>query len=410
MCPVLEALTALELPVNSKIWIAYSGGLDSTVLLHASVRTFGAQRIRALHVNHQISSSSDRWVEHCLRTADQWDVDLTVDKVEVSSGNLEYQARLSRYSMFRQSVGVDEFLFTAHHRDDDIESLIWQLFTGRAMIGIPESRPFGSGTLRRPLLRVKKHELETYAKHHELTWIEDESNKDTSFDRNWIRHEFVPQLQKRFPQGKHRILDLKRATLPLVKREPLELPDQELTIEDIRAWLLAFEVNPPTSVLREIQLQVDAKADANPEIKVADGLFVRRYRKRLYLVPIYQEFTPLTVEVGHPIQLSNGNLTWKSSSQGFEKGRTLLCTNRLHLKSDQLSIKDGGIHKKLANLFQESSIPPWLRDGWPVLCEGDSVVSLVDIATDPSVREGQKSQVLVPTWHPAHVFRVSTTT
>ncbi len=400
MCPVLEALKALELPVDSKIWIAYSGGLDSTVLLHASVQVFGVPRIRALHINHQLSSSSDRWVEHCVRTADQWNVDLTVDKVVVSAGNLEYQARLSRYSNFRQRLGADEFLFTGHHRDDDVETLTWQLFTGRAMIGIPESRPFGSGTLQRPLLHVERQELETYAKQHEIIWIEDASNKDTSFDRNWIRHKFLPQLQKRFPQGKHRILDFKRATLPLVKREPLALPERELAIEDIRAWLLAYEVNPPTTVLKEIQLQINAKADANPEIKVADGLFVRRYRKRLHLVPVYEEFTPLKIEVGKQIRLSNGILTWKNSTQGFEEGHTLLCTNRLNLKGDQRSIMDGGVHKKLANLFQESSVPPWLRDGWPVLCEGETVVSLVDISSDSTSGSGRQSRTLEPKWHP----------
>lgn len=335
-----------------------------------------------------------------MRTATHWQVDLTVDEVEVSRGNLEYQARLSRYSMFRQRVGSDEFLFTAHHLDDDIETLVWQLFTGRAMIGIPASRPVGSGTLLRPLLTLEKRELEAYAKLHELSWIEDESNTDTSFDRNWIRHEFLPPLQKRFPQGKHRILELKRATLPLVKREPMELSDQELTIEDIRAWLLAYEINPSTTVLKQVQLQIKAKADANPEIKVADGLFVRRYRKRLHLVPTYEVFKPLTVEVGRPIQLSNGNLTWKNSTQGFEEGHTLLCTNRLHLKEDRRSIKSGGIHKKLTNLFQESSIPPWLRDGWPVLCEGESVVSLVDIATDSTAHAGRKSPLLAPKWCP----------
>ena len=335
-----------------------------------------------------------------MRTADQLNVDLTVDKVEVSSGNLEYQARLSRYSMFRQIVGADEFLFTAHHRDDDIETLVWQLFTGRAMIGIPEKRPLGLGTLWRPLLKLEKHELEAYAKQHELTWIEDESNQDASFDRNWIRHKFLPQLQKRFPQGKHRILDFKRATLPLVIREPLALHDRELAIEDIRAWLLAYEVNPPTTVLKEIQLQINAKADANPEIKVAEGLFVRRYRKRLHLVPVYEEFTPLKIEVGKPIRLSNGILTWKNSTQGFEEGHTLLCTNRLHLKGDQRSIMDGGMHKKLANLFQESSVPPWLRDGWPVLCEGEIVVSLVDISSDSTSGSGRLSRTLEPKWHP----------
>lgn len=400
MCPILEALAARELPANTRLWIAYSGGLDSTVLLHASVQVFGASYCRAIHINHDLSASSGRWVEHCLRTADHLSVDLTVDEVEISEGNVEQQARLSRYAMFRHHLGPSEVLLTAHHRDDDIETLTWQLFTGRATIGIPASRPFGAGTLWRPFLHVEKRDIEAYAKRHELTWIEDESNTDTVFDRNWIRHELLPRLSNRFSQAKHRILDLKRDSLPTVAREPLELPGEGVAIEDLRAWLLAYEVNPPTTVLKQIQQQISAKADANPEIKVGDGLFVRRYRKRLHLVRNFEEFTPLTVEVGQPTHLSNGTLTWKNSTEGFEEGRTLLCTNRLHLKSGQGSIKDGGMHKKLANLFQESSIPPWLRDGWPVLCEGDTVVSLVDIATDASARKGQKSNALVPTWHP----------
>ena len=400
MCPVLEALAELELPAKSRLWVAYSGGIDSSVLLHASVQVFGASRCRAIHINHKLSASSDRWVEHCLRSAVHLSVDLTVEEVEISEGNVEQQARLSRYAMFRHHLGPSEVLFTAHHRDDDIETLTWQLFSGRATIGIPASRPFGVGTLWRPLLHVEKQDIEAYAKQHELTWIEDESNTDTSFDRNWIRHELLPQLSSRFSQVKQRILDLKQATLPLVERKPLQLPVEEIAIEDLRGWLLAYEVNPPTTVLNQIRQQISAKADANPEIKVADGLFVRRYRKRLHLVRNFEEFTPLNVEVGQPIQLSNGTLNWKNSLEGFEEGRTLLCTNRLHLKSGQRSIKDGGMHKKLANLFQESSIPPWLRDGWPVLCEGDTVVSLVDIVPDPSARKGQKSHALVPTWHP----------
>ena len=96
---------------------------------------------------------------------------------------MEQQARLSRYAIFRNQLEPRETLLTAHHRDDDIETLFWQMFTGRAMIGIPTQRRLGTGTVSRPLLKVKKQEMEAYAKQRGLTWIEDESNADTQFDR-----------------------------------------------------------------------------------------------------------------------------------------------------------------------------------------------------------------------------------
>lgn len=400
MCSILNAISELDLPSKTKIWIAYSGGLDSTVLLHACVKVLGAARCRALHVNHQLSPKSEQWVEHCATIAREWDVVLLVDMVDFSGGNIELQARLSRYASFKQHLGEDEHLLTAHHRSDEIETLSWQLFTGRATIGIPRRRPMKQGTLLRPLLNIEKHEIETYAKHNELVWVEDESNTDTSFDRNWLRHELLPQIFIRFPQAKHRILELKQATLNETKREPLECKTDVLTVEELRSWLLAYELNPPNSVLQEILVQINATADANPEIKVADGFFVRRFRDRLYLVLDCEVFEPLVVKVGESERLSNGTLTWEERAEGFSRGHKLLCTNRSHLPNERRVIQQGALHKKFTNLFQEFSIPPWRRDGWPVLCDGDSVVSLVDIATDTTANGWKTDLAFVPRWNP----------
>lgn len=400
MCSVLDAIKELELPAEAKIWIAFSGGLDSTVLLHACVQVLGFHRCRALHINHNLSPTSENWVKHCTRIAQQWGVLLNVDSVKVSLGNMEQQARLSRYAIFRNQLGPRETLLTAHHRDDDIETLFWQMFTGRAMIGIPTQRRLGTGTVSRPLLKVKKQEMEAYAKQRGLTWIEDESNAYTQFDRNWIRHELLPDLVMRFPQAKDQILKLKIATPPMVAPEPLEIKNSSFTVDDVRSWLLAYEVNPPSSVLSEILLQASAHADANPEIKVGEGLFVRRYRERLHLVRSYEVFQPVHITVGTSASLSNGTLTWKEATEGFEEGCTMFCTNRRHLKNDQRVIKHGGMHKKFAKLFQDSSIPLWLRDGWPVLCEGDAVVSLVGVKTDTTAHGWQTKPAFVPSWHP----------
>ena len=400
MCSILNAISELDLPSKTKIWIAYSGGLDSTVLLHACVKVMGSVQCRALHVNHQLSPMSEQWAEHCAKIARQWDVELRVDTVEVSRGNIEQQARFSRYGIFKQRLGADEHLLNAHHRNDDIETLSWQLFTGRATIGIPQRRRMEQGTLLRPLLNIEKHEIETYAKHYDLVWVEDESNTDTSFDRNWLRHELLPQIFRRFPQAKDRILELKQATLKETKRELLECKTDVLTVEELRSWLLAYELNPPNSVLEEILVQINAEADANPEIKVADGFFVRRFRGHLYLVPDCEVFEPLVIEAGESKRLSNGTLTWEERAEGFSRGHKFLCSNRTHLPNDRRMIRQGDLHKKFANLFQEFSIPPWRRDGWPVLCDGESVVSLVDIAIDTAANGWKTSQALVPRWIP----------
>ena len=400
MCSILKAISELDLPSKTKTWIAYSGGIDSTVLLHACVKVLGSARCRALHVNHQLSPMSEQWVEHCTMIARQWDVVLLVDTVEISRGNIEQQARLSRYASFKQHLGADEYLLTAHHRNDEIETLSWQLFTGREIIGIPQRRRMNQGTLLRPLLDIEKHEIETYAKHNDLIWVEDESNTDSSFDRNWLRHELLPQIFIRFPQAKDRILELKQATLKVTQREPLEYKTDVLTVEKLRSWLLAYELNPPNSVLKEILVQIDAQTDANPEVKVADRFFVRRFRGHLYLVPDCEVFEPLVVEAGESKTLSNGTLTWEERAEGFSRGHKLICTNRTHLPNDSRMIRQGDLHKKFANLFQEFSIPPWRRDGWPVLCDGESVVSLVDIATDTAANGWKTSQAFVPCWIP----------
>lgn len=400
MCSILEAIKELELPAETKTWIAFSGGLDSTVLLHACVQVLGSSRCRVLHINHQLNPLSDQWVAHCKRITKQWGVNLVVTTVDLSPGNIEQQARLSRYAAYRHRLGSGEHLLTAHHRDDDIETLSWQLFTGRALIGIPKQRRLGSGTVSRPLLDIERQEIESYANHNELTWIEDESNEDTSFDRNWLRLKLLPQVFNRFSHAKDRMLELKHSTLPIAQRQPLNGADTELTVDGVRSWLLAYDMNPPTTTVKEILTQKDSRTDASPEIRVAEGVFVRRFRNQLHLVRDYEVFKPLTVTVGESISLSNGTLSWVERTEGFARGLNLMCTNRTHLPSGGRGIRQGDLHKKFANLFQEFSIPPWLRDGWPALCEGDSVVSLVDVIADKTADGWQTKRALMPEWHP----------
>lgn len=199
--------------------VAFSGGLDSSVLLHAAKCALDAYRLKlrqsaspmavpnliACHVNHQLSENSDQWASHCLAFCKALDVPLTTQVVSIRERGhgIESAARDARYAAFRQVMpeqgGV---LFTAHHSDDQAETLLLKLARGegiKGLRGIHKNRPFGQGLIARPLLSQSRQALATYAAQQDLQWVEDESNQNRDFDRNFLRHEVMPLLAERWP-------------------------------------------------------------------------------------------------------------------------------------------------------------------------------------------------------------------
>lgn len=202
-------LAALAPWRDAPAWhVAYSGGLDSTVLLHLLMRLASREAfplLSAIHVHHGLQAAADAWPAHCQRVCDELGVPLEVVRVKVDSGpSLERAARDARYAAFVSRLAAGEVLLSAQHRDDQAETLLFRLLRGagvRGLAGMPAARPLGLGSLVRPLLAVSRAELEAYARAEGLDWVEDPSNADTSLARNFLRHAIFPALQARWPKA-----------------------------------------------------------------------------------------------------------------------------------------------------------------------------------------------------------------
>ena len=196
-----------QLLTSRQILVAFSGGLDSTVLLHQLVqwRTENpGVALRAIHVHHGLSANADAWVTHCENVCQQWQVPLVVERVQLAQEGLgiEAQARQARYQAFARTLLPGEVLVTAQHLDDQCETFLLALKRGSGPAGLSamgEVSEFAGTRLIRPLLARTRGELEQWALAHGLRWIEDESNQDDSYDRNFLRLRVVPLLQQRWP-------------------------------------------------------------------------------------------------------------------------------------------------------------------------------------------------------------------
>jgi len=192
----------------SRYFVAYSGGIDSHVLLHALAQVrveLPGVELRAIHVNHGLHPSSSEWAQHCVRVCARLDVKCevrTVDARAPSGASPEDAARAARYAVFAEVLQPGDVLFAAHHQDDQGETLLLQLLRGagpRGLAGMAELSRFGTAWLARPLLEFSRAALREYALAQQLHWIDDPSNLDTRFDRNYLRHEILPRLQQRWP-------------------------------------------------------------------------------------------------------------------------------------------------------------------------------------------------------------------
>ena len=191
-----------ELAPARRLYVGYSGGLDSHVLLHALVALLGPAGVTALHINHQLSPQAATWAGHCRQTCADLGVAYIEETVEIGAraDGLEAAARTARYAAFDRYVGVDDLLLLAHHADDQAETLLFRLLRGagpRGLAGIPRARALSYGRLLRPLLDVRRTSLYQYARCEGLRWIEDDSNQVLDMDRNYLRHRVLPAVAAR---------------------------------------------------------------------------------------------------------------------------------------------------------------------------------------------------------------------
>lgn len=321
---------------HNTMWIAYSGGLDSTVLLHILSKNY--KNIHAIHINHGLNPHADHWQQHCAAEAKKLDIAFTAIKVNaqpVLGKSPEEVARNARYSAFKNIIAKHDVLLTAHHADDQAETVLYRLLRGTGPKGLGGMQAsvvnFGVRILR-PMLNITRAEILEYAKVQQLSWIEDCSNQNLDFDRNFIRQRVMPLLQQRWSA----VANINRAAALCAELHTNINTDDVLDLkfwqrETIRAWLHRHKLQPTLehvhTIIKEV---VNARADAQPRFTLGDKIICRSQDK-LYVV------------------------SKESAARKSAHGRPA---------------------KKI---FQQFGIPPWERDNYQVIYRDGQLVEIVGL-------------------------------
>lgn len=387
-------------PPAGRYLVAYSGGLDSHVLLHVLHRL--GVNLAAVHVHHGLSPNADLWSEHCVAACNALNVPCQVARVHVAAegSGREAAARAARYAALEQAVGEGEMLLTAHHQDDQAETLLLMLLRGAGVAGLaamPAVRPFGRGLLVRPLLGVPRSTLQHYAVQHGLSWVDDESNFDTSLDRNYLRHQVLPLLRQRWPaadgalartaahlaEAGTLLAELAEAdmagargtypaTLSVRALHPMGAPRRRNLL---RHWLRSLRLPlPDTAHLHRIEQEIlPARPDAEPLVGWS-GAEVRRYRDDLYAMPPLAPVpeVELTWDMAQPLSLPDGRIltATAAAASGLSAVRCAgaRITVRFRAGGERCAPVGRGHTHELKKLFQEAGVPPWERERVPLLC------------------------------------------
>jgi len=396
----LETLLGI-CPPTQRLWIAYSGGLDSHLLLYALAQLRPPFELRAIHIHHGLHAQADNWAKHCQEVCQVFKIACEVKRVKVRLApreSLEANARSARYDAIGQILAPDDVVLTAQHADDQAETLLLQLLRGAGVAGLAAMPPISrlaKGWLVRPLLAYTRAQLEDYARQANLHWIEDSSNADTRFARNFLRHEIIPLLEQRWPRVS---LMLSRSArhqaeadelLQILAQEDLQTggtpsqlflpalsrlkPVRQRNV--LRFWIKKLGLPLPSTV----QLQhifsdiVTAKADRQPVVRWRGGE-IRRYRDFLFAMP---NLPPVP----------NQNLIWSfPETLPLPLGELRAVQGgRLKLKSGtslQVRFRQGGEilnGRAVKKLLQTAGLPPWQRPFIPLIYFEDTLIAIPNI-------------------------------
>lgn len=418
--PAGLADTLPELPAGARWWVGYSGGLDSTVLLHAMVHLgHSGERLAALHVHHGLQPDADRWAAHCEATCRRLGVICRSVRVDARPGRRESPeaaARRARYAAFEAALGPDDILLLAHHADDQLETLLLRLLRGagtRGLAGMPVSRALGAGRLHRPLLGWSRAALHGYASATGLAWIEDPSNAALAADRNHLRHAVVPMLRARWPDvstraartaaqlaedagllgelaqidlGGSRIIDeegvLALAALPLATLRALS-PARCCNALREALRLRALEPPPSAARLQEFARQLgEAGDDRRVSLHWAGGE-LRCEGARLWLLsklPVPPQ-TTVTLRPGRCHEDTCGHLWLAPATPAGQAGECLLLPGELEDGVEVVYRAGGerfgrGRGRRLSALLQSRGVPAWLRPRLPLVRTGGRVIGV----------------------------------
>lgn len=421
---IANTLPRVEATIPLRIVAGFSGGLDSTVLLHLLhnyVKSRSSVSLVALHVNHGLQDQAEQWEQFCVQKGKSFGVTTYVIRanVERNAGEgLEQAARHARYRAFEEFLQQGDLLCLAHHQDDQAETVLYRLLRGSGPLGLAAMRNrkcFAQAQLVRPLLSCSREELEAYAQLHQLTWVDDPSNLDTSFDRNYLRREIMPRLKSRWPAVNEtfsRAAELNQETVLLLEelavldlavvacegglrlcRQQLKQLSPSRIHNVLRFWLLKNGRPLPSRAnllrIREELIETQAAGLAVVEWPSAE---VRVFEGRLYCMPNLIPAPRVGTEIiwkgvlsGHQLELGAEAGTLRVTTaqgrgvksqlfeQACEQGRLII---KWREGGERCQPEERAHSQKLKKLLQEYHVPPWLRGRLPLIYIGEQLAAV----------------------------------
>jgi tRNA(Ile)-lysidine synthase len=410
-------LARLGLTPDTPLMVAYSGGLDSHVLLHAlcALRRDAPWRVRAVHIDHGLQAASASWARHCEHVCAGLQVAYAAERVAVTAiddEGLEAAARRARYTCLVRHMAPGDALLTAHHQDDQAETLLLQLLRGagiRGMAAMGAQNTFGAGRHARPLLEFPRAALLAYARAHDLAWIEDASNLDTGIARNFLRQRVMPVLAERWPQvaatlarsARHAaeaaaMLDAVAAadldgagggapdTLRVSALLPLPMARRR---HALRLWLRRLRLPTPSdSQLAELLRHVQIEPATHHAAVHWPGATVYRYRDCLSAAaagPQPLSWAPLSWDLSGPLVIETARVRLRAvpaRGLGLALARLEGCALNVRPRrgGEVCALPGRGHRHKLKKLLQDAGIPPWERARLPLLYAGDALAAVSD--------------------------------
>lgn len=431
----------LRLPPATHLKVAYSGGLDSHVLLHALavLRAEHPFSLSAIHIDHGLQSASAEWGRHCARVCTTLDVPCVVKSVQVegvAEEGTEAAARRARYAALAAALAPGEILLTAHHGDDQAETVFLQLLRGTGVAGLaamPTRAGFGPGQIVRPLLGFSRTALQAYAQEHQLAWIEDPSNRESHLRRNFLRTEILPRLTRHWPAYANLLARTARHAADAMElldevaevdfvacRQPVTHSPQALSVSALTTLSVARQRNllrywlrrqgflaPATAQLEEVLAQLRNTPRSQQARVCWPGTEVWRYRDLLAAMPAQQVPDPaldvvwdLRAALNLPGmgQLQVRTVRGQGLSRARLNGKTLHVRPRLG--GEALMLPGRAHHHALKKLLQAEGVPPWLRAHLPLLYVADELVAVADRWVAAPFLAGDDEEGLKIIWEP----------
>jgi tRNA(Ile)-lysidine synthase len=400
--PLLDSVR--NLPAHAGLYVALSGGLDSVLLLHtAAIAGRGFPPPTAIHINHQLQPNASDTEALCQRLCQSLGVPLKTMAVDVAAhsprgdtgtGGLEEAARDARYRAFESCLGEGDVLLMAHHADDQTETVLFRLLRGTGVAGLggmPRSRALGNGLVYRPFLDFSRQDLEQWARVHDVKWIEDPSNQDQRFDRNFLRRSIIPALKHRWPSLNRRVAatvsacrESEELAASLARIHFTQCEDEDggldlgrlsgLTLAEqknlVRWWVSHHRYSPPNPADWRGLLSdfLASGTDRQPEYR-GDGYRLRRFQGSLRLVPDQPPPGPdsIALMAGQPMTWGGWLLELRPAGENEKPAPELrICARQ---GGERIRPRADGPSKPLKNWLQEQAVPTWERGGQPLVME-----------------------------------------